>query len=606
MQKPSFKGNMKALEINDDNAFDISLSEASIPKEINTPHNIPCSKPLAKIPNSGGPVFPSNPKNEAVKRTCKPIQIKNNYNSSAITRTGNQSSQKTRACEGKTATEQCRFCQKQGLRKIISDNIYKKYEEKTQKAYNVNVVNDLILNSTSHIVAVFKDYLIYDDLAETLKHNYKSKEGTCKLKELTKNIEKSSKVYPNYILIEPKKLLFKNIQRKQKMINIKHAKEVKSNKKNEHKLFSQGFYEDLEERNSRILLHQMNIADLVDKFIAKDTISQINQSNCTSIEATFCNNQHQAIVKSGNKQENKAIHKTTKGQLMINIPQNTPLLNNFVSPARCHDQQKIGKLMSPQLNLLQSGRMSAAGNYATLSKKNIEAVQVNSCKSKPTVAIVKKLDQKLILKAIPGNSTPSTLAKKDALLIPGQPQTCMATVKNKATNPLVVGGQASRAKPVKPKTAYHPPMSKCNSIPTSNPILTFSPDNKKNQHNNKGGTKQIQKEQVKLPNKKLPQPKSGRTSAIPEMYKDKKFLEEGANHLSPKIIPAKGIKAKHDAKPSIQSPINMQMTKQVVQIKKMGDQKIRAGTAMGNIERTNNVKHNTIRKVTRMDKQIKK
>ena len=43
--------------------------------------------------------------------------------------------------------------------------------------YNVKIVNDIIYNEPTHIVAVFKDYLIYDDLSEFLKRSYKQDES---------------------------------------------------------------------------------------------------------------------------------------------------------------------------------------------------------------------------------------------------------------------------------------------------------------------------------------------------------------------------------------------------------------------------------------------
>ena len=38
---------------------------------------------------------------------------------------------------------------------------------------NVRVVNDLIYNESSHVVSIFKDYLILDDINEFLKRIYK-------------------------------------------------------------------------------------------------------------------------------------------------------------------------------------------------------------------------------------------------------------------------------------------------------------------------------------------------------------------------------------------------------------------------------------------------
>lgn len=37
---------------------------------------------------------------------------------------------------------------------------------------NVKIVNDLIYNEQTHLVSVFKDYLINDDINEFLKRRY--------------------------------------------------------------------------------------------------------------------------------------------------------------------------------------------------------------------------------------------------------------------------------------------------------------------------------------------------------------------------------------------------------------------------------------------------
>ena len=38
--------------------------------------------------------------------------------------------------------------------------------------YNVKIINDIIYNESTHIVSIFKDYLIYDDVSEFLKRPY--------------------------------------------------------------------------------------------------------------------------------------------------------------------------------------------------------------------------------------------------------------------------------------------------------------------------------------------------------------------------------------------------------------------------------------------------
>lgn len=42
----------------------------------------------------------------------------------------------------------------------------------SREYYNVKIINDIIYNEQTHIVSVFKDYLIYDDISEFLKRFY--------------------------------------------------------------------------------------------------------------------------------------------------------------------------------------------------------------------------------------------------------------------------------------------------------------------------------------------------------------------------------------------------------------------------------------------------
>ena len=65
--------------------------------------------------------------------------------------------------------------------------------------YNVKIVNDIIYNEPTHIVAVFKDYLIYDDLSEFLKRIYDTTESVARLPKIWEFYEKNSKVFPNYV-----------------------------------------------------------------------------------------------------------------------------------------------------------------------------------------------------------------------------------------------------------------------------------------------------------------------------------------------------------------------------------------------------------------------
>lgn len=55
--------------------------------------------------------------------------------------------------------------------KIMKDNLERKYLT-SREYYNVKIINDIIYNENAHIVSVFKDYLIFDDVSEFLKRFY--------------------------------------------------------------------------------------------------------------------------------------------------------------------------------------------------------------------------------------------------------------------------------------------------------------------------------------------------------------------------------------------------------------------------------------------------
>jgi len=88
--------------------------------------------------------------------------------------------------------------------------------------YNVNVINSIVYNEKEHIVAEFKDYLIYDDFSEFLKRYYRLNESVQRIPKITDFYENYSKIFPNYTNIPEAKYMYKNIKKKQKVIDTNH------------------------------------------------------------------------------------------------------------------------------------------------------------------------------------------------------------------------------------------------------------------------------------------------------------------------------------------------------------------------------------------------
>lgn len=91
----------------------------------------------------------------------------------------------------------------------------------SKEYYDAKVINDIVYNEPTRLVSIFKDYLIYDDVSEFLKRRYTQPEVKARLPKVFEFYEKYSKVFPNYFVLPENKYMFKNIERKQRLIDEK-------------------------------------------------------------------------------------------------------------------------------------------------------------------------------------------------------------------------------------------------------------------------------------------------------------------------------------------------------------------------------------------------
>eukprot|EP00826_Nyctotherus_ovalis_P044547 TRINITY_DN4814_c0_g1_i11.p1 TRINITY_DN4814_c0_g1~~TRINITY_DN4814_c0_g1_i11.p1 ORF type:complete len:627 (+),score=173.02 TRINITY_DN4814_c0_g1_i11:28-1881(+) len=204
-----------------------------------------------------------------------------------------------------TATSCVECSNKNAFQNIIQANLCCKYRT-ARKFYNVKVINDIIYNDNTHIVSAFKDFLICDDIEEFLKRYYNSKETTTRLNKIFDFYDKYSKVFPNYVILDAKKYLLKNISRKQRVIDEQQelAEEMEQKKNEDNsvvnpKLLTSTFIRELNSSLSEIGkkaeaaktqfgsytkfqpkgdtdktndFKDITLKDLLEKFIHKDTM----------------------------------------------------------------------------------------------------------------------------------------------------------------------------------------------------------------------------------------------------------------------------------------------------------------------------------------------
>ncbi len=100
-----------------------------------------------------------------------------------------------------------------------------------QYTYGSVVINNIIYNEKTNIVATFKDYLISDDISEFLKRYYTTIESSIRLPKFFEYYETYSRIYPNYTILPEAKYIYKNIHKKQKMIDKQQKNESEEKKK---------------------------------------------------------------------------------------------------------------------------------------------------------------------------------------------------------------------------------------------------------------------------------------------------------------------------------------------------------------------------------------
>ena len=161
------------------------------------------------------------------------------------------------------------------IKRKIHQSFIKKYENLYLK-YNVNIIDNIIYNERAHIVAEFKDRLIIDDQGEFLKRYYKFYESLIRLPKFYEYYILYSKIFPNYTSLPEGKYFYRNIQKKQRMIDLQEQFEIEKQDKLNDESISNNIINDDRDKNNK------------DEVFSTDVINSIlNQSDSQQIEILF-------------------------------------------------------------------------------------------------------------------------------------------------------------------------------------------------------------------------------------------------------------------------------------------------------------------------------
>ena len=175
---------------------------------------------------------------------------------------------------------------------------------KNKDYYNMKVIDEIIHNESSHVVAEFKDYLIKGDNSEFLMKYYKKKESFNLLPKIFECYISCSVIFPNYVILPESKYIYKNIKKKQRVIDIHQEQEDREeNIKN-------GLYE--QEKEPTIFTTQAfdSILNQTDTSAVKQffDISHDKSGECSSGMVKLMTNIENAEKKAGNNSKKNKIN----------------------------------------------------------------------------------------------------------------------------------------------------------------------------------------------------------------------------------------------------------------------------------------------------------
>ena len=259
--------------------------------------------------------------------------------------------------------------------------LFQKYS-KFEFSYSRICINNLLAHERCRIVSRFKDFLFYDDNTEFLHEFCENKFQPNKLKYIFNFYNSYSRIYPNYLILPENKFIYKNIRKKQRIIDEENAIKYTTpkNKKSTN--------------NKNILLENNDYNDVL--FFNKSIVDSINRLNKSSIIKSNTKNELNNLItvnghiinndiKSFNKISKQNLNKHFKdiklynnigdiNEITLNTESSSIIKNNFYE-----DNTESKASITEILNLI-NGKNNKINNIK--NKNNNKNGSLNKLKNK--------------------------------------------------------------------------------------------------------------------------------------------------------------------------------------------------------------------------------
>ena len=207
---------------------------------------------------------------------------------------------------------------KKGDFKYLEKCVYRHFislYKNSKNDYNIRMIEDILNNESTHLVAEFKDYLIMGDITEFLQKAYDIKECQKYLPKIYEYYNSCSVIFPNYVTLHESKYIYKNIRKKQKVIDNQ---------------------QEQEEKQEKIKKGNIKLENNEDFFTSKTFNSILDQTNTSNVRLFFgindkidANETPNNIIEKLEKAEKEAIKR--KINLVKNYKNSRPINNNMES-----------------------------------------------------------------------------------------------------------------------------------------------------------------------------------------------------------------------------------------------------------------------------------
>ena len=252
--------------------------------------------------------------------------------------------------------------------------------------YNIKQIDQILSNEDTHLVSLYKDLLLFNDEHEFLKHYYNYYVGRFYLIDLFQYYNEYSILFPNYIILPERKYIYKNIKKKQKLIDLQQQlNESTEEKIDEKNNTNNGTFFTSSALNS--ILNKTNTSN-IKKIFGIQTNENKDKNNDT------LHNILDKLTKSERKNFNNDVnlsHRRNNNKSLINVNNNKNVSKK--------NKKKLNKLLLlKNLNitdLVMNGTMTDRYSKKICFRNNTNKCLAHNFYNKPKLKINNLMSEKI-------------------------------------------------------------------------------------------------------------------------------------------------------------------------------------------------------------------